>query len=103
MTGRASIKRDVARRCVETIFNQKRTEALDGFMVPDVVLHHSGRAGTPVSRRPSSITERSLRDCLTCIMRSRTWWRIAIGWCCGLPSAGRIEATTGDLRPPRSR
>lgn len=32
---------------MKTIFNQKRTEALDGFMVPDVVLHHSGRAGTP--------------------------------------------------------
>ncbi len=46
MTGRASIKRDVTRWFVETIFYQKRTEALDGFMVPDVVLHHSGRACT---------------------------------------------------------
>jgi predicted ester cyclase len=39
--------KDVARRFVETIFNQKRTDALDEFMLPDVVLHHSGRTLTP--------------------------------------------------------
>jgi predicted ester cyclase len=38
---------DVARRFVETIFNQKRTEALEEFMRPDVILHHSGRTLTP--------------------------------------------------------
>jgi predicted ester cyclase len=45
----ASIQRnkDVARGFVETIFNQKRFEALEEFMAPDVVLHHSNRILTP--------------------------------------------------------
>jgi predicted ester cyclase len=37
----------VASRFVETIFNQKRIEALAEFMLPNVVLHHSSRTLSP--------------------------------------------------------
>jgi predicted ester cyclase len=39
--------KDVASRFVEIIFNQKRIEALEEFMLPNVVLHHSSRTLTP--------------------------------------------------------
>jgi predicted ester cyclase len=38
---------DVARQFVDTVFNQKRTEALEEFMQPSVVLHHSSRTFVP--------------------------------------------------------
>jgi predicted ester cyclase len=45
--GTVEPNKDVAGRFVESIFNQKRIESLEDFMLPEVTLHHSNRALTP--------------------------------------------------------